>query len=84
MPQVGLFCTKNPSQWIFDCGATDTMSYDLSDLVFTIPTKQTHIQTANGECVRVNNAGPVDISPLLHLTNCLLIPSLSHKLLSIS
>ena len=32
----------------------------------------------------VDQSGPVTISPSLKLNNCLLIPSLSHKLLSIS
>ena len=72
------------SQWIFDCGATDTMTFDPSDFLSTHPTNRTHIQTANGEYVPVAQPGPVNISPSLHLKNCLLIPSLSHKLLSVS
>ena len=60
------------------------MTYDLSDIISPTPTNQTHIQTANGEYVGVTQAGTVDISPLIHLKNCLLIPSLSHKLLSVS
>ena len=39
---------------------------------------------ANGDCVPVAHAGAVNISPSLHLKNCLLIPTLSHKLLSVS
>ena len=38
----------------------------------------------NGEYVPVDQAGPLNISPSLHLKNCLLISSLSHKLLSVS
>ena len=72
------------SQWIFDCGASDTMTFDPNDLLYTHPTNKTHIQTANGACVPVANAGAVNISPSLHLKNCLLIPNLSHKLLSVS
>ena len=34
--------------------------------------------------VGVTQAGSVNISSSIHLKNCLLIPSLSHKLLSIS
>ncbi|XP_057540796.1 uncharacterized protein LOC130818653 [Amaranthus tricolor] len=75
---------NNDSQWIFDCGATDTMTFDPSDFVYTHPTNRTHIQTANGACVPVAKAGAVNISPSLHLKNCLLIPNLSHKLLSVS
>ena len=72
------------SPWIFDCGATNTMTYDPFDIISPTPTNRTHIQTANGECVSVTEAGTVDISSSIHLNNCLMIPSLSHKLLSIS
>ena len=60
------------------------MTFDPNDLLYTHPTNKTHNQTANGACVPVANAGAVNISPSLHLKNCLLIPSLSHKLLSVS
>ena len=72
------------SQWIFDCGASDTMTFDPNDLLYTHPTNRTHIQTANGACVPVAKAGAVNISSSLHLKNCLLILNLSHKLLSVS
>lgn len=29
---VGLVCDKQNKSWIFDCGATDTMTYDVNDL----------------------------------------------------
>jgi Pol polyprotein len=79
-----LSCKSGQTPWIFDCGATDTMPFDPSDLLSIVPTSRTHIETANGECVSVDRAGSIDISPSLHLKNCLLVPSLSHKLLSIS
>ena len=72
------------SQWIFDCGAIDTMTFEPRDLLSTNPKTRTYIQTANGECVNVDRSGPVTISPSLKLDNCLLISSLSHKLLSVS
>lgn len=78
------FKPNNPitqSNWIFDCGATDTMTYDSRNLLSVGFTTQTHIQKANGESIHVDQVGPVDISPTLHLINCLLVPSLSHKLL---
>uniref|UniRef100_A0A803M5B1 Retrovirus-related Pol polyprotein from transposon TNT 1-94 n=1 Tax=Chenopodium quinoa TaxID=63459 RepID=A0A803M5B1_CHEQI len=80
--KIGLLCTKTPSPWIFDCGATDTITYDPSDISSPTHTNRTHIQTANGECVDVTQAGTVVISSSMHLKNCLLVPSLSHKLLS--
>ena len=60
------------------------MTFDPSDFSSTHPTNHTHIQMANGECVPVAQAGAVNISPSLHLKNYLLIPSLSHNLLSVS
>ena len=60
------------------------MTFDPCDLLSTNPKTRTYIQTANGECVSVDQSGPVTISPSLKINNCLLIPSLSHKLLSIS
>ena len=81
---LGLLSQRGPSAWIFDCGATDTMTFDPKDLTSCIPTPHTHIQTANGEYVSVDTAGSVAISDTLHSSHCLLIPSLSHKLLSVS
>ena len=60
------------------------MTFHPSDLLSSIPTNRTHIQTANEECIDVAQAGAVDISPCINLKNCLLVPSLSHKLLSVS
>ncbi|XP_057529817.1 uncharacterized protein LOC130808356 [Amaranthus tricolor] len=80
----GLLSHNTNSQWIFDCGETDTMTFDPSDFLSTHPTNRTHIRMANGDCVPVAHAGAVNISPSLHLKNCLLIPTLSHKLLSFS
>lgn len=74
---------KNPV-WIFDCGAIDTMSYDACDFsTLTAPIK-TVIRTANGGSSSVKGTGSIHISPTLKLKNCLYVPSLSHKLLSIS
>ena len=42
------------------------------------------MQTANGERVDVTKASIVDISPSIQFKNCLLIPSSTHKLLSVS
>ena len=81
---VGALSKPNFAPWIFDCGGTDTMTFDFSDLLSNVPTNRTHIQTANGECIRVTQARTIDISFPIHLKNCLLVPSLSHKLLSIS
>nr|GEW06654.1 putative ribonuclease H-like domain-containing protein [Tanacetum cinerariifolium] len=71
-------------KWIFDCCATDTMSYELSDFKALIKPKKTNIQTANGGRMNVQSGGTVEISPCIKLPNSLYVPSLSHKLLSIS
>lgn len=60
------------------------MTFDPSDFLSIVFTFGNHIQTANGECVSVDRGESVDISLFLYLKNCLLIFSLSHKLLSVS
>ena len=60
------------------------MTYEPTDLLSFTHTPRHKIQTANGEFVDVTKARPIDISPSLHLKNCLLIPKLTHELLSIS
>ena len=81
---VGLFCQPFSSEWIFDCRATKTMTFDPHDLLFFGSTSRTHIQTASGENITIDSAGPIDITPSIHLQNCILFPTLSHKLLSIT
>ena len=81
---LGLACKPSHFPWIFYCGDADNMTFDPSNLLTTVPTPQTHIQTANGEYVSVEQAGSVDISPSLHFKKFMLVPSLSHKLLSFS
>ena len=60
------------------------MTNDPSNLTHAIPSTRAQIQTANRDCVAVIKTGPVEISPPIHFQNCLLIPSLTHKLLSVS
>nr|GFA07263.1 putative ribonuclease H-like domain-containing protein [Tanacetum cinerariifolium] len=76
---------KNPNgPWIFDCKATDTMSYELSDFTDITKPIKTHIQVANRERMNVKTGGTIKISQSIKLPNCLHVPSLSYKLLSIS
>ncbi|KAJ9559500.1 hypothetical protein OSB04_004660 [Centaurea solstitialis] len=75
---------KHKQSWIFDCGATDTMTYDISDFAMSTKPTKSYIQTANGEKMSVENEGTIEISPTLKLSKCLYVPALSHKLLSIS
>ena len=48
------------------------MTYDPSDLLQTVASSCTQIQTANGERVDVTQAWTVEISPKINLKNCLL------------
>ncbi|XP_071726865.1 uncharacterized protein [Rutidosis leptorrhynchoides] len=70
--------------WILDCGATDTMTFDEKDISFKTKPRKNKIQTANGEIIQVKSGGTIEISPTIKLPNCLYIPALSHKLLSVS
>lgn len=45
---------------------------------------KTYIQTANGGKMDVKTGGTIKISPTLKLSNRLYVPTLSHKLLSVS
>nr|GEY90886.1 putative ribonuclease H-like domain-containing protein [Tanacetum cinerariifolium] len=76
---------KKPSgPWIFDCEATDTMTYEVSDLTKISKPRKTHIQATNRERMDLKTGGTIEVSPSIKLPNCLYVPSLSHKLLSIS
>ena len=85
-----LSCTvqHKPSEkekwWIFYCGATDTMTHDKGDFVNFCGTMNSQIQTTDGELTSVEGSGTIEISPTLKLSNCLYVPKLSHKLMSIS
>ena len=46
-------------QWIFDCGATDTMTHDPHDLNNLSTHVKTHIETASGELVAVQGEGSI-------------------------
>jgi len=71
-------------QWIFYCGTTDTMTHYPHDFNSFSSLVKTHIETASGELVAVQEGGSIVFSEKLKLNNCLYIPILSSKLLSIS
>nr|GFC68145.1 hypothetical protein [Tanacetum cinerariifolium] len=59
---------KNPNgPWIFDCEATDTMSYELSDFTDISKPIKTHIQVAKRERMNVKTGGTIKISPSIKL-----------------
>ena len=60
------------------------MTFDFNDFSHTTLPKQSHVATANGVPCPVTGAGTVTLSPSLSLSYTLLVPSLSHKLMSVS
>ena len=58
-------------KWIFDSGATDMMTNDVNDIKNIKSTRRTHIQTTNGECVKVEKVGSTEVTSNLELKNCL-------------
>jgi transposase InsO family protein len=73
----------NEFDWIIDSGATDHMTYSEKDLVRISTPRRTTIVNANGESYPVKGAGDVQCLPSLTLSNTLLVPSLSTRLLSV-
>ena len=57
---------------------------DPHDLISNHSTPKSQIQTVNGVSINVAQLGTVDISSSMQLKNCLLIPSLTNILLSVS
>ena len=70
--------------WIIDSGATDHMTFDPDDFLNTTQPRRTCIANVNGVTYPVIGAVTVALSSSLTLSNTLLIPSLSIKLLSVS
>ena len=67
--------------WIIDSGATDHMTYNPQDFIEMTQPKRTCITNANGEKYLVTVAGDVALSSSFSLSNTLLVPTLSNKLL---
>ncbi|KAJ0025005.1 hypothetical protein Pint_09109 [Pistacia integerrima] len=74
----------NHGAWLLDSGATDHMTFAATDFVTTSLTKSTNIANANGFTSPATGTGTMVLSPMLQLHNTLLVPSLYHKLLSVS
>ncbi|XP_071695345.1 uncharacterized protein [Rutidosis leptorrhynchoides] len=72
------------NEWIIDCGATDTMMFNENDIIINTKPNKNRIKTTNGGIIQVKGGRTVEMSPTLKLKNCLYIPALSHKLLSVS
>lgn len=74
---------KSNTDWIIDSGATDHMTFDSSEFIKFTPPRRTSIANANGVTYPVTGAGTVVLSHSLSLSNTLLVPSLSNKLISV-
>ncbi|KAG5566326.1 hypothetical protein RHGRI_002058 [Rhododendron griersonianum] len=69
--------------WIIDSGATDHITFNPNDFIQITQPQRTSIANANGVTYPVTGAGTVALSPSLSLSNTLLVPSLSNKLMSV-
>ena len=86
---LGCVCVNSPCDaecgtWLLDSGAIDHMTFDAQDFIKTSLPRRTNITNANGVISPVTGAGTVILTHTLQLPNTLLVPSLSHKLLSVS
>ncbi|KAL6316399.1 hypothetical protein AAG906_018102 [Vitis piasezkii] len=70
--------------WLLNSGAKYHMTFAATDFTMTSPLRRTSVANANGVVSPIIGAGSVYLSHSLQLSNMLLVPSLSHKLLSIS
>ena len=70
---------KHSKGWIFDCGATDTMTLERDDFITFDNGMKSYIRTASGELITVEGSGTIEISPTLRLINCLYVPTLSQR-----
>lgn len=76
--------STDSGSWLLDSGATNHMTFTAKDFSSTSPPRRTSIANGNGMVSPVTGAGIVTLSPSLQLSHTLLVPSLSHKLLSVS
>ena len=60
------------------------MSYDPNDFVIHGKPMKNIIKTASGEEIKVEGARTISLAKELTLKNYLVVPNLSHKLLSVS
>ncbi|CAL2259463.1 unnamed protein product [Prunus armeniaca] len=72
---------RDTTGWIIDSSATNHMTFDPNDFLHTITPRRTSIANANRVTYPVTEAGTVALSPYLSLSNTLLVPSLSNKLM---
>lgn len=77
-------CHAECSVWLLDSSTIDHMTFDARDFIQTSLPRRNNITNVNGVIPTVTGAGIVTLTPTLQLSNTLLVPSLSDKLLSVS
>ena len=81
---LGSTISSECNLWILDSGATNHMTIDAQDFCQHTAPRQTSIANANDTISSVQEVGTVMLSPALSLSNTLFVPSISHKLFSVS
>jgi transposase InsO family protein len=71
------------TDWIINSGTTDHMTFSANDLVTFSTPRRASIVNANGDSHPITGAGTVQSSSSLVLSNTLVVPSLSTRLLSV-
>ena len=76
-----IFTHNNDDDWILDFGATYHMTFDSNDFSNATQPRRSCATNANGVTYLVTEVGTVTLSPFLSLSNTLLVPSLSNRLM---
>ncbi|PRQ42978.1 putative RNA-directed DNA polymerase [Rosa chinensis] len=69
--------------WIIDSGATDHMTNNSSNIHHLTSVHRSGVTNANGDSYPITGAGSVTLTDSITLDTVLLVPSLSHNLLSV-
>ena len=75
---------NNDDNWILNSGATYHMTFYSNDFSNATQPRRSCVKNANGVTYPITGAGTVTLSPSLSLSNTLLVPSLSNRLMSVS
>ncbi|KAL3510952.1 hypothetical protein ACH5RR_030353 [Cinchona calisaya] len=82
--ETNLSQSDKGEEWILDSGATDHMTFSRQDISQITQPRKSSVFNANGIPYPVSGAGSIELTHTLKLSNVLLVPSLSNKLLSVS
>ncbi|WKA08566.1 hypothetical protein VitviT2T_026277 [Vitis vinifera] len=73
---------NNDDDWILNSGATYHMTFYSNDFSNATQSRRSCVKNANGVAYPITGVGTVTLSPSLSLSNTLLVPSLSNRLMS--